>query len=158
GAHARPELPARPLEGFGVGEPHRRPGDRCAPRALPAAHAHRSGVMRAHHTPCDGANESLPFAPEMRSALNAAKPPRSRCSLGRPTPAHASERTVRNLAGMFHSVQENVTRCRDLFDATVTGCLLGTNGNKAKAGMASAWAPSSVEKSSAVVGFESLSA
>jgi hypothetical protein len=46
GAHARPELPARPLEGFGVGEPHRRPGDRRAPCALREALASRSGVMR----------------------------------------------------------------------------------------------------------------
>src|SRR5690606_35219590 len=46
GAHARPELPARPLKGFGVGEPHRRPGDRCAPCALRVPLAPRSGVMR----------------------------------------------------------------------------------------------------------------
>lgn len=36
-------------------------------------------VPRCHHqTPCDGAKDSLPFAPDTRSALKAAKTPRSR--------------------------------------------------------------------------------
>jgi hypothetical protein len=69
-----------------------------------------------------------------------------------------SERAVRSVAGMFQSTHEKVTLCRDRFDATVTGRLLGTTGNNLKAGMARACAPSSVEKSSVVVGFENLSA
>lgn len=73
------------------------------------AKAARPGLKR-HQTPCDGANDSFPFAPETRSALKAAKAPRSRCARGLPTPSHTRERAVRSVAGRFQSGHENVTR------------------------------------------------
>ncbi len=78
-------------------------------------------MQLAHQIPSDGANESFPFAPETRSALKAAKTPRSRKSLGLLTPTQTIERIVQSVAGVFQSGHERVTRWRDRLDATVTG-------------------------------------